>query len=202
MSDDKKTAVTVYTWADKAEAAKKYMLLGNMRLVSELTGVPYNTLHDWRKQEWWGTLLEEIKAAQKAKRNNKLNEVIDESIELISDRIRNGDWVLNNKTGEVQRRPVSLRDIGNLTNQLITRQVQMEEINSRMDHQKETVQETLKALATEFAKWQRISNKKSATDVEVINLDMSEQGERSAIHDERPTGLQEGSGEVHIETGS
>ena len=192
MSDDKKTAVTVYTWAEKAEAAKKYMLLGNMRLVSELTGVPYNTLHDWRKQEWWGTLLEEIKAAQKAKRNNKLNEVIDESIELITDRIRNGDWVLNNKTGEVQRRPVSLRDIGNLTNQLITRQVQMEEINSRMDHQKETVQETLKALATEFAKWQRISNKKSATDVEVVN----------AVHDERETGLQEGSGEVHIETGS
>lgn len=190
MSDNK--TVTVYTWSEKAEAAKKYMLLGNMRLVSELTGIPYNTLHDWRKQDWWGNLIDEIRAAQKAKRNLKMNEVIDESIELISDRIRNGDWVLNNKTGEVQRRPVSLRDIGNLTNQLLTRQLQHEELSSKMDHQKETVQETLKALATEFAKWQRISNKKSATDVEVID----------AVHDERETGLQEGSGEVHIETGS
>lgn len=188
MSEER--AVTTWSWSDKTEAAKKYMLLGNMRIVSELTGISYNTLCDWRKQDWWSTLIDEIKAAQKAKRNTKMNEVIDESMEIIHDRIVNGDFILNNKTGEIQRKPVTLRDIGNLTNQLLTRQAQLEEITNRMENNKETVQETLKTLAKEFAKWQRISNKNQAEDAVY------------AVHDEWPTGLQEGSSEVHIETGS
>ena len=162
MSEER--AVTTWSWSDKTEAAKKYMLLGNMRIVSELTGISYNTLCDWRKQDWWSTLIDEIKAAQKAKRNTKMNEVIDESMEIIHDRIVNGDFILNNKTGEIQRKPVTLRDIGNLTNQLLTRQAQLEEITNRMENNKETVQETLKTLAKEFAKWQRISNKNQAED--------------------------------------
>lgn len=188
MSEER--AVTTWSWSDKTEAAKKYMLLGNMRIVSELTGISYNTLCDWRKQDWWSTLIDEIKAAQKAKRNTKMNEVIDESMEIIHDRIVNGDFILNNKTGEIQRKPVTLRDIGNLTNQLLTRQAQLEEITNRMENNKETVQETLKTLAKEFAKWQRISNKNQAEDAVY------------AVHDERETGLQEGSSEVYIETGS
>lgn len=193
MSEDKAVSTPVrevWSWSDKTEAAKKYMLLGNMRIVSELTGISYNTLCDWRKQDWWVSLIDEIKAAQKAKRNTKMNEVIDDSMEIIHDRILNGDFILNNKTGEIQRKPVALRDIGNLANQLLTRQAQLEEITNRMENNKETVQETLKALAKEFAKWQRITNKNQAEDAVY------------AIHDERQEGLQEGSSEVYIETGS
>ena len=186
MSEER--AVTTWSWSDKTEAAKKYMLLGNMRIVSELTGISYNTLCDWRKQDWWSTLIDEIKAAQKAKRNTKMNEVIDESMEIIHDRIVNGDFILNNKTGEIQRKPVTLRDIGNLTNQLLTRQAQLEEITNRMENNKETVQETLKTLAKEFAKWQRISNKKSATDVEIVDAVKQEMVEQSGESGETSSG--------------
>lgn len=191
MSDSK--AVSVYTWADKTEAAKRWITLGNMRLVAEVTGISYNTLHDWRKQDWWAELIQEVKNGQKAQRNTKMNTVIEDSIEVIHDRILNGDVILNNKTGELQRKPVNLRDVGNLTNQLLTRQMQMEELSERMESRKETVQETLSMLAKEFSKWQRIQNKQNATDVEVID---------NAIHEEREEGLQEGSSSVHIETGS
>ena len=186
MSEER--AVTTWSWSDKTEAAKKYMLLGNMRIVSELTGISYNTLCDWRKQDWWSTLIDEIKAAQKAKRNTKMNEVIDESMEIIHDRIVNGDFILNNKTGEIQRKPVTLRDIGNLTNQLLTRQAQLEEITNRMENNKETVQETLKTLAKEFAKWQRISNKNQATDVEIVDAVKQEMVEQSGESGETSSG--------------
>lgn len=175
--------VTVWSWSDKTEAAKKYMLLGNMRLVSELTGISYNTLCDWRKQDWWTTLIDEIKAAQKAKRGNKMSQVIDESLEIIHDRIINGDFILNNKTGEIQRKPVSLRDVGNLANQLLTRQAQLEELSAKMEHSKETVQETLKTLAKEFAKWQRISATKDATDANIIENNVDEQPEKLEVID-------------------
>ncbi len=193
MSESKALSVSQYTWAEKTDAAKRWIVLGNMRLVSEVTGIPYNTLHDWRKQDWWSDLITEVKNGQKAQRNTKMNTVIEDSIEVIHDRILNGDVILNNKTGELQRKPVNLRDVGNLTNQLLTRQMQMEELSERMESRKETVQETLTMLAKEFSKWQRIQNKQNATDVEVIE---------DAVHEEREEGLQEGSSPIHLETGS
>jgi hypothetical protein len=159
--------VTKYSWSEKTEVVKKYMLLGNMRLVSELMNIPYDTLSGWRKQDWWVELHDEIRKAQKAKTNTKLSTIIEDSLEMIQDRIQNGDWVLNQKTGEMQRKAVPLRDVGNLTNQLLTRQLQLEELSERMEHRKESVQETLQLLAKEFSKWQRIQNKSTATDVEI-----------------------------------
>jgi hypothetical protein len=151
-----------YTWEKKIEVASKYMQLGNMRLVSELTDVNYQTIADWRKTDWWMILIDELKQAKKAKTGQKLAEIIDQSIEVVTDRLENGDWVLNNKTGEMQRRPVSLRDAAQVTNNLITRQIQMEELAEKITTRKETVQETLKVLAGEFAKWNRTQKNKDA----------------------------------------
>lgn len=176
-----------YTWEEKADAAQRYMLNGNMRLVSEMTGIPYQTLCDWKKSEWWGSMMDEIRLMRKAKTGTKLNDIVSTSLELLQDRLENGDWVLNNKTGEMTRRPVSLRDAAGMTNALMTRQLQMEELAERMEHRKETVQETLNMLAREFTKMNKQIAKQSATTIEYVEID------GNAIHDERQTGLQEGS---------
>jgi hypothetical protein len=163
-----------YSWEKKIEVASKYMQLGNTRLVSELTDVSYQTISDWRKTDWWSALIEELKLAKKAKTGQKLSEIIDQSIEVVTDRLENGDWVLNNKTGEMMRRPVSLRDAAQVTNNLITRQIQMEELAEKITTRKETVQETLKVLAGEFAKWNRTQKNK---DVETIPFKENPSGE-------------------------
>ncbi len=158
-----------YTWEQKADAAQRWNQTGNMRLVSEMTGVPYDTLMDWKKSTWWSSILDELKIAKKAKQGSKIEELVGSSLELLKDRIENGDWILNNKTGEMVRKPISLRDMGNVVNALMTRQLQMEELAERMEHKKETVQETLSMLAKEFAKMSRLQQKKEAIDVEVID---------------------------------
>jgi len=184
-----------YEWSDKTKACQLYMLNGNMRIVSEVTDIPYDTLSDWKRSEWWPTLVEELRAAKRAKTGVKLSNIIDTSLEVLQDRLENGDWVLNNKTGEMQRRPVSLRDATTATNNLLTRQLQMEEIADKMENNHTTVQETLTLLAREFQKMTRQKNNKSATDVEYKEI-------TNAIHEEREEGLQEGSGSVHEQTGS
>ena len=60
-----------YSWETKATAAQLYNQTGNMRLVSEQIGVPYDTLCDWKKSTWWGSIMDEIKIAKKAKQNAK-----------------------------------------------------------------------------------------------------------------------------------
>jgi len=164
-----------YTWEEKAEAAKLYMLSGNMRIVAENTGVHYDTLCDWKKSDWWPTLIDELKMAKKAKSGKKIEKILEYSLEEIEDRIQNGDYVLNNKTGEIERRKVSMRDLANMTNQLMTRQLQMEELTEKLEHKKETVQETLTMLAREFSKYQRIQQKANAVDVEVKEVTDADQ---------------------------
>jgi hypothetical protein len=184
-----------YPWSTKVDAVTKYMSLGNMRLVSELTKVTYDTLCDWRKQEWWGQLVNEIRASQKAKTNKKLTEIIENSLDIVQDRLQNGDYILNQKTGEIDRKPIGIRDAANITNQLLTRQLQMEELAAKVDVQRDTVQETLKLLAKEFTKWNIKANNHTAIDVAYKELP-------NAIHEERTPRLQEGSSSLYEQTGS
>ena len=162
------------------------MTLGNMRVVSEMSGFSYDTLTAWKKEEWWQPLVEELRNARNAQKGAKLENIIEESLEVVADRLKNGEVIFNSKTGELVRKPVSLRDASTVTNQLLTRQLQLEELGHKLDGDKTTVKETLTMLAKEFSKWNRIQNGK-ATD---------------AIYEERETGLQAGSSSLYLETGS
>lgn len=180
-----------YSWEKRMDVVAKYMLLGNMRVVSEQTGVNYATLMDWKKSDWWPDMVDQIRRQKKTKTSDSITKIIEGSLEVLQDRLENGDWVLNNKTGEIIRKPVGVKDAATIANQLMQRQLQLEDLIERNSKSSDTVQETLVALATEFAKWQK-KNKKEIIDVEDAN----------ALYDQRKTGLQEGSGEVYIPSGS
>lgn len=142
-----------YSWHKKIAVVEKFMALGNLRLVSELEEVPYPTLTDWKKSEWWPQLVDEIRSSRRNVKARKMSDILDKGLDAIADRLENGDYVLNNKTGRVVRRPCSLRDIQAMTNNLLARQVQLEELADRMEHKNNNVQDTLTTLAKEFTKW-------------------------------------------------
>lgn len=167
-----------YTWEQKVEVATLFQQLGNIRIVSEKTGVPYQTIIDWRRTDWWVDLLDELKQIKRTKTGTKLAEIIEQSITVVQDRLENGDFVLNNKTGEITRRPVSLRDAAQVTNNLITRQIQMEELAEKLVNRKESIKETLNVLAKEFAKFNKEQQKQNATTIEFKEVP-------DAIHEER-----------------
>lgn len=179
-----------WSWEQKVEVATLFMQLGNMRLVCEKTDVPYQTILDWRKTDWWPELIDEIKQIKRSKTGTKLAEIIEQSIAVVQDRLENGDFVLNNKTGEINRRPVSLRDAAVVTNNLITRQIQMEELAEKLVNRKESVKETLAVLAREFAKMNKLQEKAKAETIEFKESN-------NAIYEERQEGLQEGSSSLH-----
>jgi len=185
--------VKKYEWSDKLKACQLYLLNGNMRIVSEVTTIPYDTLSEWKRSDWWSSLVEEVRAIKRASQGVKMGDIITLSLEEVHDRLKNGDFVLNQKTGKMERRPVSLRDAATVTNNLLTRQLQMEEIADRMETTKVSVQETLNLIANEFKK---VSKKPT----NVIDVDFKETD--SAIHDEWKTRLQKGSGELHEQAGS
>lgn len=154
-----------HSWEKRMEVVAKYMLLGNMRVVSEQTGVQYSTLVDWKKSDWWPEMVDQIRRQKKTKTSDSITKIIEGSLDVLQDRLENGDWVLNNKTGEIIRKPVGVKDAVTIANQLMQRQLQLEELIERNSQSQDNVQDTLKALATEFIKWQKKS-KREVIDIE------------------------------------
>ena len=179
----------------RIEVVTKYLALGNMRLVAELTGVSHQLCRLWKTQPWWKEMEDEIKASRTLQLDNKLSKIVDKSLETIADRLENGDVVFNQKTGQVVRKEVSLKDATKVATDLLTRQavIQKQEDDRVVQKDNGTIQDQLKLLAAEFAKFNG-RNTGPVQDIPFVETN-------DALHDERTPRLQEGSGEVYLEAG-
>jgi hypothetical protein len=99
-------------WSDsqKVDAVKTFVVFGNVPAVESALGVPRKTVHYWKTQQWWKDLESEIRAGDDIELSAKLKKVIDKSVEVLGDRLDKGDFVYDQKSGELKRRPVSMRD--------------------------------------------------------------------------------------------
>jgi hypothetical protein len=100
----------IYPEQKRIEVATIFALTGNFKQTSELTSVPLNTIRNWRKEEWFQSLLNEIYEENKDKLDARFEETVQKASELIMDRLTNGDFYVT-KTGELARKPVGIRDI-------------------------------------------------------------------------------------------
>lgn len=156
LSDDEKE-----TWRKRQHAASLYNELGNMRLVSEKTGVPYPTLCDWKGEPWWARLIDEIHAAKAARRNKSVDALIDESLAVVADRLQNGDIYIT-KSGDVKRVPAKLKDVSSLTSEMMKQQNALNEQISRISTIESSTADLLINLAKEFKKFNKQLSKNNA----------------------------------------
>lgn len=187
-----------YKEALRLKAVTTWLALGNMTQVAVVCEIPYNTLLYWRKQPWWAAMERDIAAGKKVARGAQLDTILDKALEVINDRLVNGDIVLNNKTGELVRKGVSLRDVSSATSSLMQRAAVLEKLrqNEGTKQDTETIKEQLTNLALEFAKMNKPSIAGATT------IEFTEKEPDNALHEERETRLQEGSEGIYLEAGS
>jgi len=139
----------------KIEVVTKWLALGNMRQVSEDTQVSYQLIRQWRTEPWWKEIEAEVRASRVHTVDTKLSRIVDKSLELLQDRLENGDFVLNQKTGEVHRKPISALVANKVAVDMLTRQVAQQklEVEVQDTNTKQTIQDQLAMLAREFAKF-------------------------------------------------
>lgn len=163
-----------HSWEKRMDVVATYMLLGNLRVVSEKHDIPYSTLIDWKKSDWWPEMVEQIRRQKKSKTASSITDLVENSLDVLKDRLENGDWVLNQKTGEMVRKAVPAKDALAIANHLIQRQLQIEEVVEKTQQTQDTVQETLVLLAKEFQKWNRNEKTKEAIDVDFKEISHEE----------------------------
>jgi len=100
-----------YSPEDRLQAATLYVISGNMRKVSQETGIAEGTLSEWKnKSEWWQELVEVIRTEKSDIIDAGYQEIVIKGVAAQIDRIDNGDYV-QDKAGIISRVPVKLRDL-------------------------------------------------------------------------------------------
>lgn len=177
----------------KIEVVTKWLALGNLRLVAELTGVSYGIIRLWKLEPWWADLVAEIRSSRDIQVDNKLSKIVDKALETVSDRLENGDIKYNRKTGLVYREPIQAITAHKIGNDLISRQIDISQkrVVETAEKKTEKIEDTLRLLALEFAKF----NTKRTIDVVAKEI-------TDAVYDQREAGLQERESFVRLQTRS
>ena len=149
-------------WSAETKQHVAVLLLtsGNMREVSKISGVPYDTIVEWKKSDEWDTIAAQAKQIRNEQLQRGLYTLTDLALEKTRDRLENGEWILNNKTGEMVRKPASLRDTARVLEASINQVVKLDHGVSVIQNQ--STNEILKDLAAQFAKF---ATKKKPADV-------------------------------------
>lgn len=168
----------------KMEAVECYLRHGNLKQVSLQVGVNYNLMRKWHGQPWWAEIEAELRKVGTIKTDNKLTTIADKALDATLDRVENGDYVFDPKTKKIHRVPASLRDVNRVAVDMLSKQEALRQNDKTTESSKISVEEHLKMLANEMAKWFEKDLKP------VIELEEVE----DAVYEEREERLQEGTG--------
>ena len=177
-----------YTMQKKIKVVTQVLATGNMRLVADLEGVSHSVIRHWKTQPWWKELSDEIKASQKLAIDSKLTRIVNKALDTMEDRLDKGDYIYNQKTGEISRKPVSLKEARGAANDLLQRQAIIEKLNleERNTQMKQSVNDQLEMLKQQFASFQ------TGRTIEVVPNVIKE--DEHALHEGRKAQLQSGVG--------
>lgn len=115
-----------YSDAQKLEAAKLWLLVGNNTVVAATLSINLDTLMYWKSQNWWKNIIEDLRHESSIKLSNKLKSIAEKSMTLVEDRLENGDYVLNQKTGEMVRKPMAGKDAARIASDFVDKAIRIE----------------------------------------------------------------------------
>lgn len=114
--------------------------------------VPYSTAKFWKTQPWFKEMVDNIQAEDTTKLDAKLSKIVNKTLEVISDRLEGGDYILDSKTGTVKRVPVKMRDAKAVAVDLFDKRQLIRKQPTKITEQ-QTVDKRLENLAERFEKF-------------------------------------------------
>jgi transposase-like protein len=174
------------SWGDKQkiEAVNTYVVLGgNIAQTATALQIPASTIRLWTKTQWWKDLYEEVKQEENIELSHKLQKIVARSLALVEDRLEKGDFFYDQKTGQVVRKEVSLRD----AHEVMKSSFQMRESIEKpqaAEMEEGSISDKLTALAKQFEQFAVAQKEKAPINVtDVVFLENKEN--ENSISEER-----------------
>ena len=102
---------------------------------------------------WWQEMVSMIQTESDQELDAKLQKRIDKALDVVMDRLENGDFQLNQRTGEITRMPVKLRDAGKVVTDLFDKRSLIRKNLNKPEVNAEAVADVLAKLASQFAEF-------------------------------------------------
>lgn len=172
------------TWPKekKIQAVAQYLALGNMKLVEATTGVSHGVLRQWKLQPWWKEYEREIRATENIKLDSDLTKIVERSLAAVADRLDNGEVFYDQRSGELRRKPVVMKDAAKVATDLLTkRELLRGNATNRTEATQVPVADQLALLAAEFARMATGAKPVVVIDSEVTDVTPKEDDD--ALHE-------------------
>lgn len=135
----------------KIEAATMWAVTRNVEQVHKITTIPRYAIKKWMQEPWWDNVVSQVRKEQNELLDIKLTEVIGTAVEVISDRLKNGEVYVDRKSKEEYRVPVNVKNASlALETTFKERQLIRGEATTRTEST--TQDEKLKKLKDQFEK--------------------------------------------------
>lgn len=95
----------------KVSAACLYAVTGSLKEASTHTGIPVPQLRSMMSEVWWDDMIKQVRKEENDQITAKMTKIVETSLESIEDRMRDGDYVIHPKTGDIIRVPVKMKEI-------------------------------------------------------------------------------------------
>ena len=138
-------------WSEKKkhEAVCLYVSGLPMTQIAVEINVPYYTIREWRASKWWEDIVKDIRSEDAQKLDAKLTKILDKSLETVMDRLENGDYIYDQKTGKIRQTPVKLRDTVHAMNTVMDKRQLIRKEPTKIVEQQSSADQ-LKELAKQF----------------------------------------------------
>lgn len=180
-----------YSDSQKLEAVKCWLVTGNLAQTAAALSIPLPTLKTWRYSDWWKELVDEIKSENSIQLSNKLKTIANKALDVTADRLENGDYIYDQKTGELKRKPVNAAVSHTIARDLINQSDKIENRPEQLIAEQKT-QEALDKLQRTFENF--VKQRKPAIEVtDVVFLEEEKSVPTRESHQEDdPRGSEEG----------
>lgn len=167
--------------SQKMEAVTTFLVLGgNIAHTAAALRIPVDTVYRWKRTDWWRESLIEIRGQENLTLSAKLKRLVDNSLEAVQDRLEHGDWIYDQKSGEMRRKPVAMKDAHKVAVDLIDKKVKLEKQENFVVAQ-ENIQDKLNKLAQAFSE---LANKPKPQ-INVTDVVFATEETNDALHEER-----------------
>jgi hypothetical protein len=147
----------------KIRAVVLYNQVGSLRAIADSMGIPYDTMRRWHISDWWKEVEDDLKSQKKTKLSGQMVKLKDKAIEIVEDRLTNGDFFYDQKLGELVRRPVGADTAVNIMRTALDKHLQMEEMAllEKKVATEEKITDRLKKLGEDFQRFAKAKEIKS-----------------------------------------
>ena len=95
----------------KLEAVSLYMSTSSLAKTADALGLNHGIVQGWMKSPWWQEVWDKLRKQKQLELDSLLTRTIHKAVADLNDRLENGDYKLNARTGELNRVPVGAKDI-------------------------------------------------------------------------------------------